>query len=558
MKQRSNNSKRVGLALLLAAVFSLSALQGYSSNYTKRTPSIQAGPVVPQTDGLDVTPVLDTGRAVTQLIKKEGGTIAATGADGTRFMLVFPPDSLFEEEVITMTPVISVTGLPFSRGLAAVQLAPDGLVLKHPADLIFDSMAPAPADEEAPCAWNGTGLDFHLYPLKADHSRTVMPLIHFSGYGLARGIASEIFAQQQRSPRSFRSILEQGAQKLTGDERSRQAQTGDASKKQQKKFSKKVADTTVDTIENISILLESALQSSETTALRCVLSKALYLETNLELIFKLTRVNESDQLKVVQRLDRVLNLIETVMETLRDRAYQRCGDGVNTAVLLLIGLARDASALAVKHPHFAPLASDIQKKAQECAQFELEFNSLVESFTQYSTTSAQVKATVPLQLEVGDSNSFRVRGDAPMIYVKFVYRLESPCSARAEGSTASNLVVSNLVLNLELDEPCGEGPGDPNKLPAMSMNIIPGRTFERVSLACPGGGVSDHEFPAPGLWGSLFAFVHGKQPGEEIVIKDWKRGGGDVVAVSNTPLRRDAEDGTIITENSTYTLRHKR
>lgn len=551
MNYLSKNSRRAGLALALAAVFSFSALPGYSSAYSTRSPFTRSQ-VRPQADGLDVTPALDTERAVSQLItKKEGGTITATGIDGTRFTLELPADSLFEDEVITMTPIASVTDLPFSRGVAAVQLGPDGLALKHVAALTFETAGTAPADEEAPCAWDGDGSDFHLYPLDADPSNHVMPLIHFSGYGLGRGASAEIVAQQQRSPSTYRSSLEQNLQTLTGNERIQRAENGGATKKQQKKFWKKVDNTALTDIEGVSSLLGDALHSPESNQLRCALNRALYLLSSVELTLYLTR--ETSPISLLEKLVQVLDLIETALQTLSDRAWERCSDDASAQVLILLGCEREATRLAAKHPSFVQLANDIRRKARACGQFELEVDSTVEAFTDQTAISAQIKTTVRLLLSLDDSTSLRVTGEAPLEYTKLVVNFGIPCSISSQGYGMSPFIVKNLVLNFGLDDPCGAESS--TKLPALRMEIDPGRTTEHVSASCSGGASANQDYPSPGFWGGGFAYIHGAY--STIVIDNWKRGSGNLIAFSESHMRRDAPDGTILTDISTFKIRHK-
>ena len=553
MNYLSKNSRRAALALTLATLFSLNALPGYSSTYSTRNP-FKNSQVAPQPDGLDITPVLDTGRAVSQLITRtEGGTLSSTGVDGTRFALNVPADSLFEDEVITMTPVVSVTGLPFSRGVAAVQLEPEGLVLKHAATLTFETAGEAPVDEEAPCAWDGDGSDFHLYPLDADLSHHVMPLIHFSGYGLGRGTSAEIVAQQQRSPISYRSNLEQHLQTLTGNERIQRAESGGTTRKQQKKFWKKVDNTALGDIEGVTSLLGEALKSTEQSQLRCALSRSLYLLASIELTLYLTR--ETSPVPLLERLSQVLDLIETALKTLSDRAWERCSDDASAQVLILLGCEREATRLAAKHPAFVPLANDIRRKARECGQFELEVDSTVEGFTDHTAISAQVKTTVRLQLSLDDSTSIRVTGSAALEYAKLVVNFGIPCSISSQGYGTSPFIVKNLVLNFGLDDPCGAESS--TKLPALRMEIDPGKTTEHVSASCAGGASANQDYPSPGFWGGGFAYANGMSPSGVIVIDNWKRGSGNVIAFAESHKQKDAPDGTIISEISTYKIRHK-
>lgn len=143
-----------------------------------------------------ITTTTDSSRAVSMSISAaDGGTIVATGADGTTYTLDIPRNALPDDTTVTMTPVSSVSGLPLSHGLAAgVQLAPDGLRLVAEATL---TMVPARAvalANQIPFAYRGSGSSVFLYPLVKDKAHIIFPLFHFSGYGLGDGTSGD---QQQ-------------------------------------------------------------------------------------------------------------------------------------------------------------------------------------------------------------------------------------------------------------------------------------------------------------------------------------------------------------------------
>src|SRR5215510_4056893 len=114
------------LTIVLIALLVASVMPGYALNY--RTPFV-LNPA-PQSQGFKVAPTLDSDHAVTQVVPAGGGTVTATGSDGSKFTLIIPVNSLLSSARVKMTPVSAVGGLPLSGGLAAaVQLEPDGLRL---------------------------------------------------------------------------------------------------------------------------------------------------------------------------------------------------------------------------------------------------------------------------------------------------------------------------------------------------------------------------------------------------------------------------------------------
>ena len=67
---------------------------------------------------VDIKVVADNKLASTAVIGSAGGVVTAKGADGTVFTLTFPKGAVGGSEMITLTPVSSADGLPFSGGLA--------------------------------------------------------------------------------------------------------------------------------------------------------------------------------------------------------------------------------------------------------------------------------------------------------------------------------------------------------------------------------------------------------------------------------------------------------
>jgi len=81
----------------------------------------------------------DPSRAVSLSLPASGGSLTATAADGTTFNLTIPANALVQPTTITMTPILSVGGLPGTLRLVdGVQLAPDGLRLSQLATLTIE------------------------------------------------------------------------------------------------------------------------------------------------------------------------------------------------------------------------------------------------------------------------------------------------------------------------------------------------------------------------------------------------------------------------------------
>jgi len=134
--------------------------------------------------GSGVVVTTDTARAATKTFPPGGGTLTATGADGTVYTLTIPPNALLVETAITMTPIVSISGGDPSGGsVLGVDLQPSGLRLYQFADLSITPPQLSPNAHIAGFSYEGDGDDLHHYPAAIDGGRILLHVIHFSGAG---------------------------------------------------------------------------------------------------------------------------------------------------------------------------------------------------------------------------------------------------------------------------------------------------------------------------------------------------------------------------------------
>jgi hypothetical protein len=171
---------------------------------------------------LTITAVLDTERAITNADRLDPGIgygffEDGTTAEGIPFSLMLN-GPMFNQDAdgnlsmvlgtpVTVTPVLSITDLPFNQGyLAAVHIGPDGLLMEMPGTLSFKLQGVYDVSTLIGFAADGTGADFHLFPVTAypdasNGTTTVyFDIGHFSLYGVAQATAQEIQAQLDHPP----------------------------------------------------------------------------------------------------------------------------------------------------------------------------------------------------------------------------------------------------------------------------------------------------------------------------------------------------------------------
>jgi hypothetical protein len=107
--------------------------------------------------------------------------------------------------VVTVTPVTAIDDIPFSQGyLAAVHIDPEGLMIVSPASLSLTIPGDYDAAQLIGFAADGTGGDFHLFPITVESSGgttyAYFSVNHFSLYGVALATLQEIEAQAGHPP----------------------------------------------------------------------------------------------------------------------------------------------------------------------------------------------------------------------------------------------------------------------------------------------------------------------------------------------------------------------
>jgi hypothetical protein len=145
-----------------------------------------------------VASTLDDARAVTATIGRTGGAFSATGADGTKYTFTVPANALPQDTAITMTPIASTTGAPWTvaRG---VRFAPAGLQFYRYATLQIEP----PADLQVPIneqVMMGAAGD-ELFAATPDRTATPrIKVLHFTDYWFARMTREQLEAVRLRSP----------------------------------------------------------------------------------------------------------------------------------------------------------------------------------------------------------------------------------------------------------------------------------------------------------------------------------------------------------------------
>ncbi len=168
-----------------------------------------------------VVSTVDDARASSATIGRSGGSLTTTGADGSRFTLSVPANSLAEDTVITMTPITGTTGAPWTRAVGA-RFTPSGLRFHQLATLQIDPPATfdVPVTEQAMLGAGDEGEIFFATPDPGATPR--IRVAHFTDYWFGQLTAEQLAAARLRLPRLAELQLESEIAAALTAERARQ------------------------------------------------------------------------------------------------------------------------------------------------------------------------------------------------------------------------------------------------------------------------------------------------------------------------------------------------
>ena len=133
---------------------------------------------------LNLTRTLATESATAAEIGPDGGTLTATGPDGTTYRLDIPAQAVPFSTQVEMTPLADVTGFPFDapEHRLGVELAPEGLHLLAAATLTIAPPGGLPRAGIATMDYLEDGRDASLVIHEETGDAVRIPMWHFSGW----------------------------------------------------------------------------------------------------------------------------------------------------------------------------------------------------------------------------------------------------------------------------------------------------------------------------------------------------------------------------------------
>lgn len=485
-------------------------------------PAVQPNP-------LNVSAQVDASRAVSATISNSGGTLSATAADGTRFTLTVPRDALLLDEIITLTPVRALDGLPLGGGLsAAVQIDPEDLQFAEPATLTIQPTKAEDAQSPVGFAYHGQGDEFHLYLAWASGATVNVPLMHSGGYGMGKGSADDIGAHTPTATEDWAEQEIARVVKNTFDPST--GLTGDANKQVEailvRWYDRGVSPGLTDESDDDAFL--NALWEFNAS-----LSMAnLLLGPDGAQQFAQKRGVNPDQ-----ATDMVARRIP--------KGSSKCQKGGFDEALQMLAMYSHAAAMNKRgaRGNLAGLRDVVRK----CARFKLNFASSVNGFTPRGTqviTKVHLQDYVTINL---DDTLTRFAGSGTLSYVEFKINPNPPnkkCTPWTYMPVGSTFrVVSLVFVRGSKQDPIRD----------FDVLIDPGNPEEVADTYCEGHGIPYESH----VWKDGFIAFHpnGSQAG--LHVRDWRILSGGALALSNLGYQAHKfVDGREVDEDTALELTH--
>ncbi|KAA1415924.1 hypothetical protein F0U44_20030 [Nocardioides humilatus] len=366
-------------------------------------------PALPPPPGnpLDVTPVLDTAHAASALVPADtGGTITATGLDGSVFVLDVPPDGVLTDEQITLTPVTSLSGKPFAGAMSAVDITPHGLQLGQLATLTITPPDAIPLTRQLVFATREAGKDFHAYPPTQETSAISLQLSHFSDYGVGNATSTERAAAKLRAPADAQAQIE----KLIGDQAQEMKREGNFDGDQLVPY----------LLDYYRRVVKPRLDAAVTDDTLAVLAMASFLGWT-----RTSQLVAADH-GLSEQATEGFGLVLDVIQNAFDKGFDRCMNRETAYAPALLMLARMVTILGGPES----VSDQAIDRLQKCARFELDFDARVREYTRDDRSQGHVEeegdvevaaSDVALITTMTDAGRFETAGTQDLVVTEWLY-----------------------------------------------------------------------------------------------------------------------------------------
>jgi hypothetical protein len=426
-----------------------------------------------------------------------GGTLSTTALDGTTFTLEIPEGALAAAELITMTPVESIDGLPISGGLvAAVDLQPSGLLLWKPAILTIEPQTDVPTgDQQAFVISQG---EFVHHPFVLDSAEMQLPLTHFSAAGVGNGDVASVPPPTLDGD----AYSEQIAPVVDAERAARLGGGGDPN------FEGDLAAIIGPFIDGLVASLQPPTATSAVAATNCQVAAQTVAQA-LEYGGQAQAVGGGGA--YLQQVFQTLQSLSSSLGLCREQAFDRCVDDHDLhAIADIVAYTRIMQALGIDSS-----PSPLDEMIEKCGRFSLLFESefCVDKTDPDCTGGIRISyfVGVDLYFSMNVTPGAGVLGAAPLELYIGTWGPDMGCSGEIT-SPGSMLQVISGGVSMNLSQVVNQR--DP---PPVNLVINPGIPPENLHLYCFGGSDQPQT-----LWWQKWCSWHQQEftPPEVIPIPD--------------------------------------
>lgn len=472
------------LAVIFVAIFVLSACQlpaGLSGRSTSQSTAEDIEWIFNSpSDPIDFTVAVDPSRQAEALIPIEGGTLSATGADGTQYTLTIPGDALLYEARIKMTPLASISGMPFGSGpVFAVQIEPEGLFFNNFVTLTITPSETIPIDQQILYGYKAEGKDLTLALPVVDSQEIKFQLLHFSGYGVTKGLLADTEPVRQRLGADAEARLQsQVAGELQAERQRQLLGTGDTS-------SDIDFSAYFDQWEEQVVKPRVAAAGESCAAGRLALQTVLGFERQKQLL----GVAEDSS------MEQYVGLMNTVGRVCLQEEYELCADEhiIHRMIPVWLGLERQMQLLGYED---TTLTQEGKKLVSQCLRFDLEFYSNASFNDGPDGYDSIVKSTIKLRF---DPDQMTFKTQAPLINELFEFRAPGCSVINHRGGGTFDAI--EMIIESDTHSPT-DALGYTRDL---KLTYYPGITSESFTITCEDDSYTS---PPSAMWTGIFILTH--------------------------------------------------
>ena len=483
--------------------------------------------VVPKPKPAKVTPQPDTERTASAPIGRDGGSVTATGADGTTYTLTLPEGALLDPTTVTLTPVASIANLPAGASAArAVQVEPAGRRLLKPATLTVGGTQLPSAAALTGFGFDPGGAQFHLAPAALDGQTATVRIFELGGHGIASASQKSRYQfSRTRLPSDLVAQLEQIASVNAPKAKGRlvPAQTGPT--------------------DELSATIFSLFIQTQSWALTGQVDDAVLHFVAWD-AFANGLVGTYPEILVWR----------TALATAFSNGIRR-EIGSALASCLAGDIAQMGRLLRYRDYLYTSLASlpiqtlrgEIDNALETCLQFELDYEVTISGVNSYQEpVSAKVTSTVPLRM-TGPGDPSHFIGNAALTVAEYDTGRADCWTHTWNVSPSQDFSVNRMSVDIRRERGTETLPAE------IRVRFMLGSLDEQVTHTCDGDPNSTYTDTQHAYDGVVAALLGGAAGGEFELT--WT-GGGTGGNFSSQSFTRSSESDGNYTGTLTFRLRH--